>query len=710
MASVEFIYNGSPTLIQCQKEDKMEDIIDKFLAKCQKNKGTIFFLYSGKTLDEDLTFNEAANKLDKSNNIMRILAWDILLETDNSASKKKAKYIICPKCYANARINIDENYKIYLYECVDGHKTENIHFDEFEASQLIDQTKIKCDHCKIENKGNTYQNSFYKCCTCKLNLCPKCKNIHDKNHSVIDYEDKDFYCYNHYKTFESYCTDCKRDLCKLCQKDHINHKTISFESFISKIDEGKKELINLKETIRNLRKYIKGIIAKLNYVIDNINNYYNIYNNIIYNLDIKKINYLQLQNLNDLKAYNNNFMRNITEINIDENIKFKFFDLINLYNKMAFAKNEEEEKEEENQNEIIDNNESIEDELEEENYSKNIIRFNPSDNKYENFDIKNIKEIKKLETKNEIKNLLVLHDRRLLTIQEQDNYEKGNAVLNKVCVYDLTSSFICDINFDIKANIIDIYQMPDDYIIFFPGLISVSYATIGKIKKNSIINIFECDIYCTKHSDNFIDDMLVSSKINKVNNLFFIERLGGFDVYSYKEGKIEKDFYFDINDITFFNLCESSEKEIAIYHKKKGKIYGQNAYIKFYDIKDNKKIKTLKLGDHKSGEKLLFIDKNNLAVEFNNKILLIDPIKKTIRNELKHIDDKVFRNMCLLNGKTFLVSSYSGLYQYELNKNKIIYKNKKEIKESDIIKKYPDEQLVIFIHSKQIIIFGTESK
>ena len=394
MASVEFIYNGAPTVIQCQKEDKMEDIIDKFLAKCQKNKGSIFFLYSGKTLDEDLTFNEAANKLDKSNNIMRILAWDILLETDNSASKKKAKYIICPKCYANARINIDENYKIYLYECVDGHKTENIHFDEFEASQLIDQTKIKCDHCKNENKGNTYQNSFYKCCTCKLNLCPKCKNIHDKNHSVIDYEDKDFYCYNHYKTLESYCTDCKRDLCKLCQKDHINHKTISFDSFISKIDEGKKELINLKETIRNLRKYIKGIIAKLNYVIDNINNYYNIYNNIIYNLDIKKINYLQLQNLNDLKAYNNNFMRNITEINNDENIKFKFFDLINLYNKMAFAKNEEEEKEEENQNEIIDNNESIEDELEEENYSKNIIRFNPLDNKYENFDIKNIKEIK----------------------------------------------------------------------------------------------------------------------------------------------------------------------------------------------------------------------------------------------------------------------------------------------------------------------------
>ena len=301
-----------------------------------------------------------------------------------------------------------------------------------------------------------------------------------------------------------------------------------------------------------------------------------------------------------------------------------------------------------------------------------------------------------------------MHDRRLLTIQEQKNYENGNEFLNNVCVYDLTSSIICDINFDINSTIIDVYQMHDDNIIFFIGLISVSSALIGKIKKKSIIQIFECDINCTKHLDNGIEDLIITSKINKVNNLFFIERLGGFDVYSYKEGKIEKYFYFDINDITFFNLCQTREKEIAIYHKKKGKIYGENAYLKFYDIKDNKKIKTLKLGDHKSGENLLLLDKNNLIVEFNNKIVLIDPIKKTIRNEFKHIDDNDFRKMYLLNDKTFLVCSNSGLYQYEFNKNKIIYKNKKDIKNAKIIKKYPDEQLAIFVNFRQILIYGSK--
>ena len=304
-----------------------------------------------------------------------------------------------------------------------------------------------------------------------------------------------------------------------------------------------------------------------------------------------------------------------------------------------------------------------------------------------------------------------MHDRRILTIQEKDNYENGMEILNKVCVYDLTNSIICDINFDINAYVYDIYQMHDDNIVFFAGKIQVGYALICKIKKkNCMIKLFECEINCTKNLDDHLEDMFISIEVNKVNNLFIIEKLGGFDVYSYKEGKIEKDYFFDIHDITFFNLCDTSEKEIAIYHKKKGKIYGQNAFIKFYDIKVNKKIKTLKLGDHKSGENLLFIDKNNLAVEFNNKIVLIDPIKKIIRNELKHIDDHGFGNMCLLNHQTFIVNSGSCLYQYELNKNKIVYKNKKEIEGASIIKKYPDEQLAIFIYSEKIIIYGSESK
>lgn len=79
-----------------------------------------------------------------------------------------------------------------------------------------------------------------------------------------------------------------------------------------------------------------------------------------------------------------------------------------------------------------------------------------------------------------------MHDRRILTIQEQDNYENGMEILNKVCVYDLTNSIICDFNFDINATVYDIYQMHDDNIVFFAGKIQVGYALICKIKKKIV--------------------------------------------------------------------------------------------------------------------------------------------------------------------------------------------------------------------------------
>ena len=425
-------------------------------------------------------------------------------------------------------------------------------------------------------------------------------------------------------------------------------------------------------------------------MIDNINNYYNIYDNII----------------NDLKKYNSNFMGNITEINKEENIKFKFIELINLYKKMSLGNNEEEE--EKDENEIIENNEDNEDDEDEENYIKNIKRFNPLDNKYESFEIKNLKEIKQFETKYEIQHILILHDRRLLTVQNQMNFEDQKHSLSKFCVYDLTNSTVCDISDNIGSITIEIFQMKDDNITIFLGLNSINYMVICKIKKKSIVIIFECNINSTKHLENGIEDLFISSKVYNINNSFFIERLGGFDVYSYKECKIEKDFYFDLNNITIFNICEINEKEIAIYHKKKGKIYGENAFLKFYDIKGNKKIKTLKLGNHKSGENLLFANKNNIILEFNHKFVLIDPIKRIIKCEINIIANEKIKKMLSLNDKTFLVIFSSGLFQYEFSKNKINYINKKEFQDIDIVKEYPDNQLVIIEGKNQITIYASE--
>ena len=45
-------------------------------------------------------------------------------------------------------------------------------FNEFEKTQMIDLMDIKCDLCKENNKANAYNNEFYKCYECNINICP----------------------------------------------------------------------------------------------------------------------------------------------------------------------------------------------------------------------------------------------------------------------------------------------------------------------------------------------------------------------------------------------------------------------------------------------------------------------------------------------------------------------------------------------------------
>ena len=44
----------------------------------------------------------------------------------------------------------------------------------------------------IKNKDNIHNNEFYICNTCNLNICPLCKIKHDKNHTIIYYDDKNY--------------------------------------------------------------------------------------------------------------------------------------------------------------------------------------------------------------------------------------------------------------------------------------------------------------------------------------------------------------------------------------------------------------------------------------------------------------------------------------------------------------------------------------
>ena len=208
MAQVDFEYEGSTIRIQSTLDEKFEDIIKKFTEKISKTKEDLYFIYGGKFLNEKLTFSEQANSSDKKRKIMDVIVDKKSLEENNNEEKflKKSKYIICPKCKESARILVD-NYIIELYDCKNGHKTNNISINDFVKTQSIDESKIICDNCNKVNKNTSYNNTFFICLECKKKLCQLCKSVHDKNHNIIDYDDKNFVCDLHSETYFSYCLD-----------------------------------------------------------------------------------------------------------------------------------------------------------------------------------------------------------------------------------------------------------------------------------------------------------------------------------------------------------------------------------------------------------------------------------------------------------------------------------------------------------------------
>jgi len=329
MTSIEFIYNGNSILIQCDKNDRIKEIINKYILKASLDKNSVIFLYSGQNIDEELKISEIMEK-DKIDKI-KILVYS-LNNLNNNKSIIKSKYIICPKCNENIKYKVDE-YKIDLYECKNGHRKDNILLDEFEKTQYINISKIKCNICKKENKSNTYKNEFYICLICGLNICPLCKSSHAKLHNnIINYEQKNYICKKHIENYIKYCDECKMNLCLMCGQEHKNHKIILFEDMIPNIDKIKEYMNEFRKSIDIFNKNIEEIVNKLEKVRKNIEIYYNICNNIMNNYIIKNRNYEILQNIYEIN--NNDIYEEINKINIDKDINNKMVNIINIYNKM----------------------------------------------------------------------------------------------------------------------------------------------------------------------------------------------------------------------------------------------------------------------------------------------------------------------------------------------------------------------------------------
>ena len=314
--TINFIYNTKNIEISYKPDEKIRNICEKFCYKIGKDINNIQFLYAGNIINMNKLIFESINNNDKERKIMPIMAID--MENNEKYYKNiiKANHIICPICKESALINF-ENFKTKIFNCKNGH-TSYLLFNEFEESQKIDEAKIICNNCCTNNKANSYKNIMNICNTCKMNLCLLCAEKHDKNHNIINYEQKYYTCELHNRFFNSYCEHCKKDICVLCEPNHQQHQIISYSKILPNIPLLNKSKQLMKKLLEELDKKITEVINKMNNIKINLEIYYNLVENMINNYSEKNINFKILRNMYDIVTIEKqNIFKDINKINID---------------------------------------------------------------------------------------------------------------------------------------------------------------------------------------------------------------------------------------------------------------------------------------------------------------------------------------------------------------------------------------------------------
>ena len=330
MFNVNFNYEGANFVIQCQKKEKMKEIFNKFTEKRIIDIASVYFIYSGNKIENDeMILEQVINEVDKERNEINIIVTKKEVDMSKS-SLEKSKVIICPECKEDANIYF-RNYKI-SFKCENGHDLKNFYFEEFDKTQMIDISKIICDKCK-KKKSDIFNKLFYRCNSCKMNLCPLCEKKHNKTHNIINYENKKFICEVHNQNYSLYCNTCNKNICFFCENEHNMHNITSFGKMATNKEDLKKKKIQLKEKIDGLKKNIEEMINILNKTVKNFENYYKIIDEILNSYINQKINFHILYNVKEV--FNNKINENLDIILNENNIINKFIYIHNIYMNMT---------------------------------------------------------------------------------------------------------------------------------------------------------------------------------------------------------------------------------------------------------------------------------------------------------------------------------------------------------------------------------------
>ena len=705
MAEAEFNFEGKLLIIQFNSDEKMEDIIKKFVTKVDKKREDLIFMYGGEIIKRNLTFNEIANESDKARNKISILVSNILNNDisiiNQNESFQKSLYVICPECKETIRFLI-KNYKITLYDCKNNHKINDIPINDFDKTQNVDESKIKCEKCNNANKKTAYNNIFYICLTCNKNLCPLCQSCHDKTHNIINYNDKYFMCLLHNELYNSYCNDCKKDICLMCEMAHSGHKIVSYGLIMPDINKIKNETNNFLNKIEEFKNEIKKIINKLNDLNESIENYLDIYKDIINSYEMKKRNYSVLQNINDIINNNNDFIQDINKIINEKNINDKFNEMIILYNKLN-PKNIEQltekviKKEEKNENEN-----KIEIKKDEKDVVNNIDNQNLNEIKkdIENKNIENNNKLISLEKKEESNNdsdtyilkkiksvkyglktdkLYTLKDGRIIVITEQ----KEGFVFN----LDKNTNFKLNLN-----DILDVIQMDDDLVVVQTkkdiNVIEIKENNIEIIQSINVNSCQKCNLI-TKWQNKTI--LIMDDKFNLISFFYENKKLKKKS----KKMIVSKIKLKEIEDIFPINSIEI----VIEYYEEGGFFSSGGRYICFYDLEKNKKKGKIENYSFSISKKALINSKYFAHVQIKHFeiINLYDYSYNTF--QVEDVYENILLNRILsifaLNEEFFIVGQVFWINIYKIQKSGKIYLSNRIKLNFNKIAKYLNNKIVV---------------
>ena len=317
---IQFHFNKNNIVFQCNRNELIRDIIDIYATKLKLSVDEFYFFYGYEEIDPSLTINQINNKDEE----IKIFVYS-KKKLSNEDKIQKSNYIKSAKSELPAIVEFTNDYKINLLDKKTGiHK---IKLKDYDNSQIIDQSEIKCSKC-FNTKKDTHNNKFYYCFECEKNFCTICQSLHQEHKNIVDYSLKYFRCPKHQdQIFISYCFDCKKNLCIICGNQHKAHKTIIFDDLFP---EQNNEYI---EKIKKLKELVDNIIDSLKKFKNNLDVYVQIIEKIKENLINTNFNYENFKSMKNLIEMS--FLKiDIDQILKTKNINEKFQKIMSIYDMM----------------------------------------------------------------------------------------------------------------------------------------------------------------------------------------------------------------------------------------------------------------------------------------------------------------------------------------------------------------------------------------